>query len=56
VTEDEGGKSVEEALADLESHASDPEDHEGRLEALERLHSEVEEELEERGPESRSHP
>jgi hypothetical protein len=57
VTETEDGKQpLEEALADLESHGSDAEDHEGRLGALERLRSELEEELEERDPESRSRP
>ena len=56
MTDTEGGKPLDEALTDLESHASDPEDHEGRLGALERLHSKVEEELEERDPESRSRP
>lgn len=45
----------EQALAEVEKRAaSGDEDHEGRLEALERLHGELEAELEERDAEPRA--
>jgi hypothetical protein len=51
-----GEGSAEAALGELEQLAgSDEEDHEARLEALDRLHTELEAELEERGSESPPH-
>jgi hypothetical protein len=44
---------LEGALAEVEDRADSPGDHEGRLEALEKLHDEVEEELDERDGRSR---
>jgi hypothetical protein len=48
---------VDEALAEVEKRAApEDEDHDGRLDALQRLDSELEAELEERDPQPRSGP
>jgi hypothetical protein len=51
------GASLERSVADVERLAErGDEDHEGRLGALERLHEELEAELEDRDPDVRPEP
>jgi hypothetical protein len=52
---DSPDNAAEQALAEVEERAaSDDDDHEGRRDALERLHGELEAELDERDAEPRA--